>query len=95
MSNMDEYSGRVQAIVWRASAYVSNDGIGRVQQLVDHGEPAEGMLSLAWIIVKEGVQVPRDLIQAIREHAAGLVDDELLPADLDTHGATEQSPNEP
>lgn len=95
MNNMDEYAGRVQAIVWRAAAYVSNEGIGRVQHLVDHGEPAEGMLSLAWIIVNEDVQVPLDLIRAIREHAAGLVDDEVIPADLDAHGLTEGSPDDP
>ena len=95
MSNMDEYAGRVQAIVWRAGAYVSDDGIGRVQHLVDHGEPAEGMLSLAWIIVKEGVQVPHDIIDAIREHAEGLIDDELFPFDMDTHGPAERSPQDP
>lgn len=85
----------MQAIVWKAAAYVSHEGISRVQHLVDHGEPAEGLLSLAWIIVKESVQVPRDLIQAIRDHAAGLVDDKLFPADLDAHGLTERLPGEP
>jgi len=95
MSDLDECADRVQAIVWRATAYVSKEGIGRVQHLVERGEPAEGILSLAWIVVKESVQVPRDRIEAIRVHVAGLVDDELFPADLDAHGMTEQLPDEP
>ncbi|GLZ33513.1 hypothetical protein Lesp02_57010 [Lentzea sp. NBRC 105346] len=86
MSSMDDYVGRVQAIVWKAADYVSADGVGRVQHLVDHGEPAEAMCALAWIIVNENVQVPASLIVAIREHAAGIVDDEFMPPDLDNQG---------
>lgn len=88
MTHMDDYLGRVQAIVRKAAEYVSAEGVDRVQRLVDHGEPAEGMCSLAWIIVNEAVRVPRSLIEAIREHAAGIVDDEFMPphAVLDAYG---------
>lgn len=87
MSSPEDYLGRVRAIIWTASDYVSADGIKRVQHLVDHGEPAEGMCSLAWVIVNEQRQVPRSLIRDIREHATGLVDEEAMPGNLDDFGS--------
>ncbi len=85
MSEMEDYLGRVQAIVWRAGEYVSAEGIAEVQRLVNHGEPAEGMCSLAWAIVREDVRIPIDLVRGIREHARGLVDDEFMPENLEAH----------
>ncbi len=86
MSALDDYLGRVQATVWDAAGWVSAEGIARVQHLVDHGEPAEGMCSLAWIIVNEQTMVPRALIDAIRRYSEDLVADEYMPDDLDSHG---------
>jgi hypothetical protein len=45
------------------------------------------MLSLAWIIVNEKRRVPMNLIRGIRRHAAGLLDEELMPESLDDYGA--------
>jgi len=89
MSSPEDYAGRVQAIIWEASKYIPAAGIQRVQHLVDHGEPAEGMCSLAWIIVNEQCRVPVDLIRDIRLHAAVLVDDRFMPEDLDDYGTDE------
>jgi hypothetical protein len=89
MSSPEDYLGRVQAIVWQAANFVSSSGIARVQHLVDHGEPAEGMCSLAWIIVNERRRVPRDLIQDIRAHAAGLIEEEFMPENLDNYATDE------
>lgn len=91
-STPEDYLGRVQAIIWTASNYVSSDGIKRVQHLVDHGEPAEGMCSLAWVIVNEKREVPHSLIRDIREHAAGMVDDEFMPENLDEFGVDGPAP---
>lgn len=85
MTEVEDYLGRVQAIVWRASDYVSAEAIGRVQRLVDHGEPAEGLCTLAWGIVNEDLRVPADVVEDIRTHVTGLVDDDFMPADLEAH----------
>ena len=85
MTDMEDYLGRVQAIVWRASDYVSAEAIGRVQRLVDHGEPAEGLCTLAWVIVNEDLRVPADIVKDIRTHVTGLVADGFMPADLEAH----------
>lgn len=92
MNDPEDYLGRVQAIVWDVSKYVSEAGIRRVQHLVDHGEPAEGMCALAWIIVNEQRRVPANLIRDIRSHAAGLVDEEFMPENLDDYGTDEGTP---
>lgn len=92
MSALDDYLGRVQATVWSAAGWVSKEGIERVQHLVDHGEPAEGMHSLAWIIVNEKTLVPESLIQAIREYSAELVPAESMPEDLDDYAIPDEGP---
>lgn len=83
MDARETYLARVQSIVRGASTFVSQGGIERVGHLVDHGEPGEAMLSLAWIIVNEKCEVPSSLIASIRETSAGLIPQELLPANLD------------
>jgi hypothetical protein len=85
MSQQDDYLGRVQAIVWWAADYLSPSGIAQAQELVSHGEPAEGLCYLAWGIVNEDVRVPRKLVDDIREHVRGIVDDQHMPASLDKH----------
>jgi hypothetical protein len=50
------------------------------------------MCILAWIIVNEQRMVPVNLIQDIRSHAAGLVDEELMPENLDDYGTDEGAP---
>lgn len=92
MNSPEDYLGRVQVILWDASRYISAAGIQQVQHLVDHGEPAEGMCTLAWIIVNEQRKVPATLIRDIRSHAVGLVDEEFMPENLDDYGTGEGGP---
>jgi hypothetical protein len=85
----EQYLERVLETISLASRYVSASGIEQVQHLVSHGEPAEGMRSLAWIIVSERRRVPMDLIRSVRALAAGLVDDKFMPENLDSFGVDE------
>jgi hypothetical protein len=89
MSRLEDYLGRVQATVWSASDYVSAGGLAEAQRLVEHGEPAEGMCVLAWVIVNEDVRVPASLVRDIRALSEGLVPADDLPAALDEHGIGE------
>ncbi|WP_456845375.1 hypothetical protein [Cellulomonas sp. P5_C6] len=91
MSSVDDYFGRVRAAVWVASDYVSTAGLAEAQRLVDHGEPAEGMCILAWVIVNEDVRVPASLIRDIRALSEDLVPTEQLPPGLDEHAIAGQS----
>jgi hypothetical protein len=89
VSDLDDYLGKVQATVWAAAGWVSNEGLGRAQHLVDHGEPAEAMCTLAWVIVNEETAVPASLIRDIRRYSEELVDEEFMPPDLEAHGIPE------
>lgn len=88
----DEYLGRVRATAWRAAEYVPVDRLEEVHRLIDHGEPAEGLCSLAWAIANSQVQVPKELIEAIYEYTAELIDEEFLPPDLGDYAAPENNP---
>lgn len=89
MSDLEAYFDRVRAAIWSASIYVSDAGLSEAQRLVEHGEPAEGMSVLAWVIVNEDVRVPVSLIRDIRALSEELVPADDLPATLDDHGIDE------
>lgn len=78
----EEYLGRVRATAWHAADYLPSERLEEVHRLIDHGEPAEGLCSLAWVIVGERIQVPVSIVDAIYECTAGLIDDEFMPPDL-------------
>ena len=78
--------GRVQAIVWTATGYVSGRALMRVEYLVDEGDPVEGLCTLAWAIVHEGVHVPDLLLRALHRQVDGLLGPwQSLPENLDAY----------
>ena len=85
MSAMEDYQGRVQAILWRAAELLPDVETSHAQHLADHGEPAEGMCSLAWAIVSAGIRVPMSLIRDVQD-CAGLVPEEFMPPDFESFG---------
>ncbi len=85
----EEYLSRVRATAWRAGEYLPAERLEEVHRLIDHGEPAEGLCSLAWAIVNAQVRVPRDLIEAIYQQTADLIDEEFMPPNLGDYAASE------
>lgn len=83
MTNNDEYLENVRGTLADARSFLPPVRLAEVEDLIEHGEPAEGMCSLAWAIVREQVRVPRQLINEIREHSSGLVEAESMPPNLD------------
>lgn len=83
--NRVDYHGLVQAIAWEVADYVSASGLDEAQRLIVHGEPAEGMCSLAWAIVNEDAHVPAHMIEATLGHAGELVDEEYMQPKLADH----------
>ena len=81
---MDEYLGRVQALVIEQD-WLSPEQLHDVWHLVDHGEPALGLQQLAWIIATTGQRVPKHVITDIRRYTEGLVDPTDLPPNLDSY----------
>ena len=53
--------------------------------MIDHGEPAGGVLYLAWGIVDEDRLVPSECVDAILDLAGGLVPAADFPRDLAEH----------
>lgn len=92
MVTPEEYLGRVRATAWRAAEYVPSERLEEVHRLIDHGEPAEGLCSLAWAIVNAQARVPGDLIEAIYEYTAEIIDDEFMPPNLKDYAMPEGGP---
>jgi hypothetical protein len=60
----EQYLKRVHATVAWSENYFTAEQLRDVHSLVTHGEPAEGLCELAWVIVNSGVHVPERLIGA-------------------------------
>jgi hypothetical protein len=82
---MEAYLGRALGLVIALNGVVPAEGLTRAHHLIDHGEPAEGLLELAWYITNGGYRVPRSVVEGIREMTADLVPEGYLPNDLDDH----------
>jgi hypothetical protein len=91
MSSPEDYLGRVNSLVWTVADLLSSTEKEEVQHLIDHGEPAEGLRTLAWIIVEGDKRVSAATIQAIRELSEGPVPAEHMPADLDKQALDAES----
>jgi hypothetical protein len=84
-SAMEDYLGRVNGLVISLMGILDAEELDRAQHLIDHGEPAEGVARLAWIIVQNDRYVSASVVASIRELSEGLVAEEDLPADLSSH----------
>jgi hypothetical protein len=83
MISKQEWLAAVQATIAQAAIFVTGESMEDVHQLADHGEPAEAIYVLAWVIVNSETNVPAALVSAIRDHAQGFDVYDLLPQNLD------------
>ncbi len=49
------------------------------RSLLDHGEPAEGVSILAWVLAREDVPITEEMAAKVRRLTAGLIGPEDLP----------------
>jgi hypothetical protein len=87
MIAVEHYLRRVRDLLSSVAAILTHDEQAEVSYLVDHGEPAEALRTLAWIIVEEDKRVPAAALAAIKDLTAGLVDEKDLPDRLDDFAA--------
>jgi hypothetical protein len=50
------------------------------RSLLDHGEPAEGVSNLAWVLAQEGVPITKEMAAKVRRLTAEMIVPEDLPA---------------
>ncbi|HET8970952.1 MAG TPA: hypothetical protein VFN19_07830 [Candidatus Nanopelagicales bacterium] len=85
MNTQDDYLGSVHGIVIAASDDLTDEQQHEVWHLIYHGEPAEALRTLAWIISDEDLVVDRLIVMGIRRLTDGFLNLGDLPADLDSH----------
>ncbi|MGC4367989.1 hypothetical protein [Hydrogenophaga sp. R2] len=88
MSLSEIYIVRVQRLLADLSLALTIDEQREVTHLADHGEPAEALRTLAWIVVDGDRRIPAEAIAAIRELTAGLIDESDLPDNLDSYASS-------
>jgi len=76
---MEEYLGRVRGLRITAEEYLPPDALTEVDTLIEHGEPAEGVCSLAWALHNAEVAPPDWMLQAIQDLTRGIVDRVHMP----------------
>jgi hypothetical protein len=69
---MEDYLGRVNGLVISLAGILDSDDLDLAQHLIEHGEPAEGLFTLAWIIVEKDRRVPSTVGASIHELTEGL-----------------------
>lgn len=85
MSIFEDYVKRVRDLLASVNAILTDEEIARVEHLIDHGECPEALRALAWIIVEGGKKVRRETVDAIRILCGGLIADEHMPDDIESH----------
>ena len=79
---MEAYLGRVRGLRITAEDYLPLDALTEADSLIEHGEPAEGVCSLAWALHKAQVDPPDWMYEAIRDLTRGIVDPGHMPPGL-------------
>lgn len=82
MDAIERYIGRVRAVVISLTGTVPAEHLDTAQHLIDHGEPAEGLRSLAWSISDNDISVPRWTLDTIRELTTDLIEPQDMPRGL-------------
>ena|SRR6202035_1769452 len=85
MSDLEDYLGRVRGVLISLANRLTPGEQKEVDNIIEHGEPAEAMRALAWIIVDNSMTVPAETIIALRDLASGLIDEKDMPPDLENH----------
>lgn len=82
---MERYVGRVRGLMIEVEELLHPIDTRQAHHLIDHGEPPEGLLYLAWAIVEEDKRIPRRIYDNLLFLLGDLVDPAYLPPDLEAH----------
>ena len=80
---MRNYLRDVQILVDKVRPFLTHGQLSDVDRLVHYGESAEGLNYVAWFIVDNKVQVPRQIIAEIKSLTEGLIAPKDFPSNLD------------
>lgn len=88
MTPVEIYIFKVQRLLADLSSVLTLEEQREVSHLIDHGEPAEALRTLAWLVVDGDKRIPAQAIVAIRELTSGLIDAGDLPNNLNAHASS-------
>ena len=80
---MERYLEAVLETVAKFDGRASDRGLGEARHLIEHGEPAEGLLTLAWVLHDERIQPTIEETSQLLALTDGLIDPGHLPPGID------------
>lgn len=81
-ADMEAYVGRVRGLVVALDGTLDPETLDFANHLIDHGEPPEALVTLAWALDERGESVPRWVVESIFELGEGINDSRHLPSGL-------------
>jgi hypothetical protein len=85
LSDLEDYLGRVRGLLISLANRLTPGEQKDVERLIEHGEPAEAMRDLAWIIVEGNKIVLAETIVALRALTSGFIEEKDMPTNLENH----------
>jgi len=82
----EKYLEQVHSLIDSLKDILSEGEVSEVLHLVDHGEPAEGLRTLAWIICDEKKSVSAEVVADIFKLTGGMISEDEFPANFKTYG---------
>ena len=79
------YLEQIEGVLSELGATVSAEEVAEVRHLIDHGEPAEGMRTLAYIIDDRSIPVSESVRAKITELCEGLIENDDMPETFRYH----------
>jgi hypothetical protein len=76
---------QIDALLLSLRDQLSTSEMKEVRHLIDHGEPAEGLRTLAWIIEEERKEVAPEVRRSVCELCCGLIEEEDMPESFRSH----------
>jgi len=83
----DEYVGRCKGLVISIAQDLPADDVGWAIHLIDHGEPAEGIASLAWSLENAHGSIDADMVSRLSELIGDMVPTDSLPTSMQARGS--------
>lgn len=80
--NYDEIAGRLRGVAILLGGILSSKESAEVEHFIEHGEYGEALTTLAWLIVEEHKEVPREARMTIKDLAKQMAIEEELPESL-------------
>ena len=82
LAAMERWLGKMRGVLIALTDFVPSEALTVPSRLIDHGEAADGLVEMAWVITNHDVRVRSWIIEAIYKLGGQINDPDHLPPNL-------------